>query len=242
VLNSPAKLFWVFLLLASGLLISCTTFKSTAELTPITPMPTLSAKSKGNMIGWRTVCFYLPWQRTTEPDWSIGTQIAGEVIAPVLAQLRPEIQRWRFHRRAVDDATGHTFSFIVYSSDQTAEKIYTLIKQYPTTKQLQQAAQITRIRFDPLEKNAKPAFEDTSDPTWPLAIRKTWPSFIMGVSEMWLELIMQMKAESHGNMSQRELYQKIHQQITALWTQHGQHAWLHHLNAIYGYSPLAIEF
>ncbi|NOT85972.1 MAG: hypothetical protein HOP02_14585 [Methylococcaceae bacterium] len=199
-------------------------------------------KADSSNTGWRTVCFHLPWQQKQEPDWSIGTQIAGEIIAPVLAQRHLNINYWRFHRRAVEDATGHTFSFIVYSSAASAEKIYADIKASPNTIALKKTGQITRIEFDPLDKNPKPEIKDTSDPVWPAAIQKTWPGFIMGASQMWLDLILQLKTESPSNANQRERYQSIHQHITKLWEQHGQHAWLHHLNALYGYSPIAIHF
>jgi hypothetical protein len=232
----------IFILLASGLIISCTaTLKPIAspELNRLMNTPSL----KGNTVGWRVVCFHLAWQRKQEPDWSIGTQIAGEVIAPALALLHPQIRAWRFHRRATDDATGHTFSFMIYSSAQTAVKIYAHIKDSVTTQQLQKSGQITRVDYDPPDKNPKPEIKDTSDPAWPVAIQKTWPTFIMGASQMWLDLVLQLKVGQANNIAdQRAAYQAIDRQITQLWAEHGQHAWLHHLNALYGYSPIDIHF
>lgn len=202
----------------------------------------ITPKTDGASTGWRTICFQLPWQQKQEPDWSIGTQIAGEIIAPILANSQLNILYWRFHRRATKDAVGHTFSFMVYSSAQSAEKIYADINTNPSTIALKKTGHITGIVFDPLDKNPKPDIKDTSDPLWPVAIQKTWPNFIMGASQMWLNLILQLKTESPANDNYREYYQRIHQQITKLWEQHGQHAMLHHLSALYGYSPVAVNF
>jgi hypothetical protein len=234
------KLTPVFIILASCLLISCTAIKPEAVLKQHAVV--LPSQPANNSTGWRTVRFHLPWQRDIEPDWSIGTQIAGEVIAPVLKQFRSKIPVWRFHRRATNDTTGHTFSFMLYSSAQTAEKVYAHISSHPTTQQLQRAGHITRQALDPLEQNPKPDIKDTSDPDWPVAIQKSWPGFMMGASQMWLDLIIQLKADQPNSADQRQIYQTIHQQITKLWEQHGQHAWLHQLNALYSYSPIAVHF
>lgn len=226
-----------FTLLLSILLSACAPVKPEPS-----PEPILTKPINQNNMGWRTVCFQLVWARKQEPDWAIGTQLAGEIIAPALASLRPHIKFWRFHRRAKDDVTGHTFSFMVYSSSQTAEHLYTLIKTHPTTVQLQKTRDITDVRYDPPDKNPKPELKDTSDPDWPIAIQKTWPVFIMGVSQMWLDLVLLLKSEQPDQSDQRKAYQAIHEQVNKLWEKHGQHAWLHHLNALYGYSPLAIHF
>ncbi|MFI3135917.1 MAG: hypothetical protein QX197_03980 [Methylococcaceae bacterium] len=231
---------WLPLALLSSLLLSCA---SPQPSLPLKQQPIIAANTTdSDAIGWRSVSFHLQWQRDSEPDWTIGTLIAGEIIAPILSELRPQITAWRFHRRAADDATGHTFNFIVYSSAHTAEKIYARVTDNSNTMELKQSGQITAIVFDPLDRNLKPKREDTSDTTWPPAIKKTWPVFIMGASQMWLDLIMQLKSELPNDNNLFNTYQTIQQQITALWKQHGQHAWLHHLNAVYGYSPIDMRF
>lgn len=237
-----SKRLMLFMLLSGcGLLIACTSAIQSGDTTATSP-PINTLKPDNKMLGWRIVCFHLAWQRQQEPDWSIGTQIAGAVIAEALKTLQTDIPLWRFHRRATDDAVGHTFSLMLYSAAPVAAKLYDAIQKSPVAQQLQKTGHILRIDFDPLDKNPKPNIQDTSDPAWPMPLQKTWPKFILGVSQMWLELIVELKMAQPDTSDQRQIYQTIHQQLTELWDQHGQHAWLHHLNALYGYAPTAIRF
>jgi len=86
----------------------------------------------------------------------------------------------------------------------------------------------------------------TSDPKWSSEIKRTWPFYIMGVSRMWLNLIDEISRET---LKERDLsnlddlsmgYQKVNQIVEDKWKQEGGHAFLHHLNAIFGYEPLLI--
>lgn len=191
---------------------------------------------------WWTVGFELPWQRQKEPDWYLDTLIAGEILAPILTRSAPKIRYWRFHRRAANDAAGHTFGFIFYSQTQVAKQIFADIKATALLQQLKQQGLIIKVVADDLSKNSKTHIEDTSDHAWPLPIRKTWPIFIQGVSQMWLDLIKELGSDGRIETSMTSKYQRIQAEITTLWQKHGQHAWLHHLNALYGYSPLEIGF
>lgn len=193
--------------------------------------------------GWRTVRFQIAWQPDIEPNWYIDTMIAGEVIIPVLStESGKQLKLWRLHRRAKNDVTGHAFSFIFYAQTANAEQIYAAIRSNPLVTQWQREGKLTRIHFDDLQRNNQPNIEDTSDKAWPLPIQKTWPSYIMGAGKMWLDLIAELKATQQNNPPLDLRYREIQQQITRFWETNGQHAWLHHLNALYGYSPIAIHF
>jgi hypothetical protein len=98
--------------------------------------------------------------------------------------------------------------------------------------------------YDNTDKINKPLIEDTSDATWPPSIQKNWPYFIMGASRMWLNLISETIAgipDSDSPMSLQEnenLYKKANDAISELWKKDGQHAFLHHLSALFGYREI----
>ena len=61
---------------------------------------------------------------------------------------------------------------------------------------------------------------------------------------MWLQLIGQNVGKDApdadvDNLLQR--YDNANDRITAMWQNEGRHAFLHHLNAIFGYVPITIN-
>ncbi len=204
-----------------------------------TPLP---EAPPNNLQGWWSVKFQMPWQPDTEPNWSIGTWIAADLLGPVIQGHHTELELWRVHRRAARDAGGYTFSFIFYASAQTAAKVYAEINVHPLIAELKQRGLLAAVQQDELNQNNKPAIADTSDSKWPPSIRQTWPYFIMGASQMWLELVKELNKELQNISDPQARYQLLQSRLTDLWRKNGQHAWLHHLSALYGYSPLEIEF
>lgn len=205
------------------------------------PAPVQAATEQQSQAWW-TVRFILPWDKHSEPKWHLGTLLAGEVIAPLLPQLSPAPRLWRFHRRAKDDAIGFAFSFIFYSSTQVAEQVYASINTSAAVQQFKEKALLTEVVLDDLKNNSKTQVADTSDAEWPEPIRKTWPVFMTGASQMWLDLINELQGEAAQAQSQEEKYQIIETKIALLWQKNGQHAWLHHLSGLYGYTPIAIRY
>ena len=66
----------------------------------------------------------------------------------------------------------------------------------------------------------------------------------MGVSEMWLHMISEIVEQHPSEVRPRSLqddlafYKKVEESVTEAWKKEGRHAYLHHLNAIFGYEPL----
>jgi hypothetical protein len=66
----------------------------------------------------------------------------------------------------------------------------------------------------------------------------------MGVSEMWLHMIQEIVELNPSEVKPQSLqdyqafYKKVEESITEAWKREGRHAYLHHLNAIFGYEPL----
>ncbi|MEE9354660.1 MAG: hypothetical protein V3U75_03635 [Methylococcaceae bacterium] len=192
--------------------------------------------------GWWYARFRIHWPKKSKPRWHMGEMIAVEIINPILLAHRADIDWWRFHRRAARDGHDHVFSFIFYSTPSIAEQIYSEIKQDAELKQLQEEQQIIWLGFDNPAKIGRPDLEDTSDKHWPIVIQKSWPKYIMGVSEMWLDVILQLTTEFEGQEQGEAKYRKIHHQFTELWKANGQHAWLHHLNALHAYQPFNVRY
>jgi hypothetical protein len=194
--------------------------------------------------GWWTARFRMHWPPDTEPTWYMDLYLAHQVIAPQLKQYEKEIFLWRFHRRAARDDAGRRFSFIFYSSPQTAEKIFNGLKADPLLAKLKSAGVIDQIGFDDPAQITRPNLEDTADKSWPLSVQKTWPFYIMGASQMWLNLIAEVAAEKPTDIPPASIeeieafYQHVDETITQLWQKEGRHAFMHHLNALFEYEPL----
>ncbi|MCP3851376.1 MAG: hypothetical protein GY694_14200 [Gammaproteobacteria bacterium] len=177
--------------------------------------------------------------------------IAHQVIMPVLRKQSDNIRLWRFHRRAANDTAGHQFSFIFYSSQDTAQKIFKLIESNPLPERLIKENILQNVFLDNVMKPRRPEIEDTSDKNWTLAIQKSWPYYIMGVSTLWLDLLnqelqeIQIKTVELSKLSikeQQDQYARINAELTRQWKEQGKHAYFHHINAIFGYEPLEIRF
>lgn len=197
-----------------------------------------------NTKGWHQVRFRIKFpedKKAKHPHWYMGGLLANEVIKPELDKNRAQIDLWRFHRRS-GPKFGHVFSFYFYSPASTATQIHQDVKANKLLQRLQAEKQITWLGLDDLTKNKKPNIDDTSDKSWSEVIQKTWPSYIMGVSQMWLDLIHEINADQQHIKDPQKRYQKVHNTITDIWKREGKHAMLHHLNAIYAYQPILMRY
>jgi hypothetical protein len=66
----------------------------------------------------------------------------------------------------------------------------------------------------------------------------------MGVSQMWLNMIAGVAAQlpdlnQYSSITEIEgFYREVNTRLIEIWQKEGQHAYLHHLNALFGYKPL----
>ena len=192
--------------------------------------------------GWWFARFNMAGSEQQSPDWYMGTLIAGEIIAPLLTEHRNDIEFWRIHRRAGRDGDNHVFSFIFYSSAETARLIYQGIDNNELLKQLISEQKITETVSDETTKILRPEISATSDENWSDEIQKTWPSYIMGASQMWLDLVTEYAGQQEAGIDPVERYQQVQKRLTEVWQAEGRHAWLHHLNALYAYQPLLMRY
>ncbi len=195
--------------------------------------------------GWWYARFRIHWPDGEPPRWHVGPLIAREVVAPVLEDFRETIELWRFHRRARRDAAGHQFSFIVYTSPEAAARIFRRIQESPVLEDLKARKLIEKDSYDDPQKIGRPGIGDTSDSLWSEPLRKAWPYFIMGVSQTWLDLVdrLAVEAAAEGEASEGGLeafYGAVNERLVELWRDEGGHAFMHHLNALFGYEETFI--
>ncbi len=203
--------------------------------------------AQAEQLGWWYARFQIEWPKDAEPHWHMDVLLALEVLAPIIEEYRSEMALWRFHRRAARDAAGHQFSFIFYAEPNVAAHIYESIRAHSLTPELQKAGKLLAVTCDTTAAVQKPNVEDTSDRNWSPVLQRSWPYFIMGVSELWLTLVSQI-AEGQTPRSRPatldaklDFYRKVDQTVQTLWHREGGHALLHHLNAIFQYEPLVVN-
>jgi hypothetical protein len=195
-------------------------------------------------IGWWYASFKMNWPHDEEPAWHNDLIIAHRIIAPVLERYKKDIALWRFHRRAVQDEAGHRFSFIFYSTPGTARKVYESIEATALLQEMRNGGIIIKATYDDTGTITKPNIEATSDGHWSQPVQKSWPYFIMGVCQMWLDLIDQFAEDGRQKPSSLDeveaFYLEIDKNVQETWEKEGGHAYFHHLNAIFGYNPVLI--
>ena len=205
-------------------------------------LPSSEMLPSGN--GWWYVRYRINWPPNTDPIWYPDLYIAHRILRPVLQAHQNDIPLWRFHRRAARDDAGRQFSFIFFSSPDTAQNVFQTLRSNPMADNLKFSGLIDDIIYDDPTKLTRPNIEDTSDKNWSAAIQKAWPYYIMGVSQMWLELIGQLadeKMKSNPTTSINEIesfYGQVDETMTNSWQKQGRHAFMHHLNALFEYKPL----
>ena len=178
-------------------------------------------------------------------DQTVSLLLADAVVRPVLRKHEDDIFWWRFHRRAARDGAGHQFSYMFYSSPETANNIIEDIQQSEILASALEAELVAKVLYPDTTKAINQGVEDFSDPAWPLSIQRHWPSYIMGVSAMWLGLIDEMKQEDLADETDIDLlyeqYRAISEYLQLVWYYEAQHAFLHHLSGVFGYPPMLMQ-
>lgn len=193
---------------------------------------------------WQRVRFSIHWNRQEAPAWHIDALLAHRVAGPALAQERRSIELWRFHRRAADDAAGHSLSFLSYAAKETNTRICQTIEADPRVKEMIAAGLVDKVACEAFPEDRAFLVEASSDQRWPLAVQRSWPYYIMGVSEMWLRLIDENLPPRNGQPETLEQssasYETANRTVTETWQNDGEHALLHHLSGIFGYEEIRI--
>jgi hypothetical protein len=239
-----ARLNWMAILAVLVLLGGCAGLPAAAP--PPIPAPE-GGHPDDTDSGWWQARFRMAWLEDQPPEWYLDLLIAHRVVAPVLQRHRSQIRLWRFHRRAAPDGAGHQFSFIFYASTDTAARVFADLEGAPLVAALRSNDRLLAVVVDDTDQIDIPEVEGTADPAWSPAMRRSWPHFIMGASQTWLDLVAAV-AEEEGvdpadAASLEELensYRQVSRRIDAIWREEGRHAFLHHLNALFAYQPVVV--
>jgi hypothetical protein len=213
-----------------------------------------SSKAKGTLTqekGWWQAAIRIKpvkeaaEEKANDPMWQVDLFLAHSVMAPILEKYHEDIILWRFHRRATHDAVGHQFSFIFYSSPQIAKYVFEEIASSTLLEKAKERGFIISEKYDDTTILTRPAISDTSDGNWSTITQKAWPHYIMGVSQMWLTMIDDIikdnppPAEDIQSINDLiDYYNEVNEVVKTLWRDEAQHAFLHHLNAVFGYEPM----
>lgn len=227
-----------------SLLSACSQHRLPAT-TGILVTPPLDSKVESEKLSWWKVRFKIAFPEGVERDQAVVLMLADTVVGPVLKEHSDQLLWWRFHRRAARDHAGHQFSFIFYSNSNVAAQVVFDIKQNEILQSSLQSGFVEQVKYPDTSKPDQPQIEAYSDPAWSLSVQRNWPSYIMGVSAMWLGLIDELKTGELSDETDLKLlleqYRAINNQIIDLWYVEGQHALLHHLSAMFGYEPMLIR-
>ena len=238
-----------FLLIAALLLLAaCTTSKPLPE--PYYSVPVTNASLQKDEMSWWVYRYRVNWPEEMEkPDFAIDLLLADSIVKPVLEKYSSRLPWWRFHRRATRKPPGHQFSFLFYSSRETAVEVIRELDNSPQLTAVKQAGLIKKTISSDTDKLTLTALEAYSDPSWSPEIQRTWPTFIMGVSALWLSLIDDIKSADSSSIGDDDLvtdqlkeYRQVDREIAELWQKDGQHSLLHHLGAVFGYRSMLISW
>ncbi len=238
----------LFRILTLTCLALCVSACSTVQIAPAPELHPAAAPlaAEHPERAWWQLRFKLTWPEGEIPDFSRHLLIADQIIAPALLEYQEDIALWRIHRRAGRTPSGHQFSLILYADEFTAQALAADVEANPLTGWLLEREMIEETRFHRRTREELAALEDTSDREWPLEIQRSWPYFIMGASQSWLLMVQELSAEKTltGTVSYDDLlahYAAVHEEVTAQWREFGQHAYLHHLSAVFGYQPIRLR-
>lgn len=195
---------------------------------------------------WQRVRFHIHWNRSEPPRWHVDALLAHRIAAPLVDRERQSIALWRFHRRAADDAAGHSLSLLTYATPAVNARICRSLSDDSLAAALRHAEVLQRIECEGFAPDREGLIEATSDPRWSAPLQRAWPHYIMGVSELWLHLIDEharkpgIQAPASDLDETLAVYQRANDAVTATWQREGHHALLHHLNALFGYQPIDV--
>lgn len=211
---------------------------------PAVPSPGFARPAADAHDSWWVYRFRIAWPPEEKADFAVDLMLAHAVVKPSLDIFAERFAYWRFHRRAVRDAAGHRFTILFYTDPQTAREFYASLEASLVLKELREQGLVTQIIRDDPNAPVRPGIADTSDSSWSPTLQRHWPAYIMGVSLMWLGLVDDavgaLPPEQRANSDRLAVYHAAEKRVLALWFKEGQHAFFHHLSAVFGYRELLI--
>lgn len=220
-------------------------FASACAMSPTTPDPDLDLAAHAPVVAWHSCRARLAWPEGEAPDWSLDVFLAYAVFGPALDAHAEDIELWRFHRRAGRDGAGHRFSFIYRSDGVSSERLQRTLRDNVYLKWARHDGLVEALTCSDEGGWSGEDLAATSDGQWPPELQRAWPWFIQGVSRTWLELVRAEMSQVRPDAdfdTVREASREAQLRVSAVWGEQGRHAFLHHLNAVFGYQPLLMRY
>ncbi len=231
----------VALVMAALILMGCAGTRGAA---PAASSPGFAMPAPDAHDSWWVYRFRVAWPPEEKADFAVDLMLAHAVVKPSLEIFAERFAYWRFHRRALRDDAGHRFSILFYTDPQTAREFYASLEASPVLKELREQGLVTQVIRDDPNAPVRPGIAAVSDSSWSPTLQRHWPAYIMGVSLMWLGLVDDavgaLPPEQRANPVRLAVYRAAEELVLALWFKEGQHAFFHHLSAVFGYRELLI--
>lgn len=226
----------VLTLLLLSNLVGCA--KPTAPSQP--RAPTVANETRdAEQARWWLLRFRLKRATDGKVNSYLDTLIADQVFSGVIDRYGTDLILWRFHRRWPRDATGHQFSFIFLAPVAVANRLADEVEKEPLLTRLRSEGHLKEFRMDAADPGRETDLAATSDGSWPPELQREWPKFIMGASRMWLGLV-RSAAAGYAESDVHARYQAVETELDALWFSEANHAFFHHLSALFGYKPVKV--
>lgn len=198
-------------------------------------------------MGWHQIAFPITWDGESEPNHSIETLIACEVLSPIINDANEHsFSAWRFHRRCKNDEHGQVFRFSIYTlgdSLDAATEVFKIIESDSVVVGLRALEIIRRLQFE-YDKT------EIADERWSNEIQKAWHPFLSGVCDAWLSLAHDLSEKYANRVTDGELlltqsllsvYAEVESELNRIWEKDLCHAMLHHLSGIFGFQEMKVK-
>jgi hypothetical protein len=214
----------------------------------------VAERRRSVMNRWFHYRFRMVWpEDDQEPHFWCDIMLLDTVVRDVINTHRKPDTLWRIHRMAAREdqsgqpsQAGHQFTLLLFTDEQTAEEIDREVGSHPAVAGMRQHQLLREYCLEKEQGEDIGQVSGTSDKVWSVEVQRSWPYYIMGVSEMLLDLVAHCRAGAEipgfdgGPDAPTTLYRQLHGRLSAIWQNEGQHAFLHHLNALFGYVPLIV--
>lgn len=194
---------------------------------------------------WYFYRFRFNYNFDKSPKWWLDLFIIDRIFRVIIESkgINYQIKLWRFHRRAEKDKAGHQTTLLCYTTCRDSVVIDNIIKTIPSFKLLSDSNFLREYFVEEGGEN----IDGSGDGHWIKEIRQSWPHFIQGASKSILEMLKLINEGfySPGDLDNildiEEFYQKVNERFVHIWYSQGGHAFLHHLNALFGYEMTKVR-
>ncbi len=195
---------------------------------------------------WHCINLKLKCKDVSNPEFFVALAILDLLFAPAVKKFRKDFECWRFHWSSTQN-DGHRLKFFFKTSSKKAGEITKFINDLGfcafAKSEYIETEEIKSEIFGQCESSSK--IETISDENWPGEIQKSWPHYIMGVSDMAIALVEEAKKKQEElNQSDKvkleEYYKKVEVDVALMWKKYGNHAFFHHLALMLGNKEIAV--